>query len=227
MMTRKFLIPVWGACLLLPMILSAYAAEQVFPLDAGQRNNSKFLKKSLEKLSNIAGFNCHFDQLIAYNDGSSQSYSGELAVRKPGRFRWQYRLPYEQLYIGDGEVIWHYEADLMQAERLSDLESVDPVVMRLLDGRIAFSDIHLLRQERDQGLNVRRYQIQIGDAPAVWLGLSRYGDLSSIERQDVLGNSNRITLSTCSFIAPAENLFSFTPPDGVEVLDLRTNNLTE
>jgi outer membrane lipoprotein carrier protein len=219
-MIRKFLILIWGACLLFPMILSA-SAEQVFPLDARQNSDSKFLENSISKLSNMAGFKCHFDQFIAYSDGGSQSYSGELAVRKPGLFRWQYRQPYEQLYIGDGEVIWHYEADLMQAERLSDLESVDPVVMKLLDGRIAFSDIHVLRQEHDKGLNIWRYQVQIGDAPAVWLGFSRYGNLSSVERQDVLGNSNRMTLSTCSFIAPAANLFSFTPPDGVEVLDLR------
>lgn len=226
-MSQKFLILVWGACLLFPMVFSAYAAEQVYPLNNGQNNSSKFLKQSLEKLSSMAGFNCHFDQLIAYNDGGSQSYSGELAVRKPGHFRWQYRQPYEQLYIGDGKVIWHYEADLMQAERLSDLESVDPVVMKLLDGQITFSDIHVLRQEHDKGLSARRFQIQIGDVPAVWLGFSKHGDLSSIERQDVLGNSNRISLSTCSFIAPAVNLFSFTPPDGVEVLDLRSNNLTE
>ena len=227
MMIQKFLILVWGACLLFSMMLPVSAAEQVFPLASGKNDNSKFLKKSLEKLSNMAGFNCHFDQRIAYDDGSSQSYSGELAVRKPGHFRWQYRQPYEQLYIGDGKVIWHYEADLMQAERLSDLESVDPVVMRLLDGRIEFSDIHVLRQEHDERLNIWLYQVQIGDAPAVWLGFSKYGDLSSVERQDVLGNSNRMTLSTCSFIAPAANLFSFTPPDGVEVLDLRTNNLTK
>jgi outer membrane lipoprotein carrier protein len=226
-MIQKVLILVWGACLLFPMMLPASADEQVFSLDAGQNKNSKFLENSIDKLSAMAGFKCHFDQFIAYNDGGGQSYSGELAVRKPGYFRWQYRQPYEQLYIGDGEVIWHYEADLMQAERLSNLESVDPVVMKLLDGRIAFSDIHVLRQEHDEELNVWRYQVQIGDAPAVWLGFSRYGDLRSIERQDVLGNSNRITLSTCSFIAPAANLFSFTPPDGVEVLDLRTNNLIE
>jgi outer membrane lipoprotein carrier protein len=226
MMIRKFLILIWGACLLFPMILSA-SAEQVFPLDARQNSDSKFLENSIKKLAGMAGFQCHFDQLIAYGDGSEQSYSGELAVRKPGLFRWQYRQPYEQLYIRDGEVIWHYEADLMQAERLSDLESVNPVVMKLLDGQISFSDVHMLRKEYDEGLNIWRYQVQIGDGPAVWLGFSRFGDLSSIERQDVLGNSNRMSLSTCSFIAPAANLFSFTPPDGVEVLDLRTNNLTE
>jgi outer membrane lipoprotein carrier protein len=206
---------------LFPIILSASAEEQVLALDGRQNSDSKFLENSINKLSNMAGFKCHFDQLIAYTDSSDQSYSGELAVRKPGFFRWQYRQPYEQLYIGDGEVIWHYEADLMQAERLSNLESVDPVVMKLLDGRISFSDVQMLRQERDEGLNVWRYQVQIGEGPAVWLGFSRFGDLSSIERQDVLGNSNRMTLSTCSFIAPAANLFSFTPPDGVEVLDLR------
>lgn len=226
-MIQKFLVLVWGACLLFPMMLSASATEQLFPLDARQNSGSEFLKNSFKKLSDMAGFKCHFDQFIIYNDGGRQSYSGELAVRKPGRFRWQYRQPYEQLYIGDGEVIWHYEADLMQAERLSDLESVDPVVMKLLDGRILFSDVHVLRQEYDEGLNIWRYQVQIGDAPAVWLGFSRYGDLRSIERQDVLGNLNRMTLSSCSFIAPAENLFSFTPPDGVEVIDLRANNLAE
>ncbi len=220
-MIQRFLILVWGACLLLPIILSASAAEQVFPLDSRQKNDSKFLEESIKKLSTIAGFKCHFDQFITYNDGGSQSYSGELAVRKPRRFRWQYRQPYEQLYIGDGKIIWHYEADLMQAERLSNLESVDPVVMKLLDGRISFQDIHVLRQEDSESLNIWRYQVQIESAPVVWLGFSRYGDLSSIERQDVLGNSNRITLSTCSFIAPDENLFSFTPPEGVEVLDLR------
>ena len=218
---------IWGACLLFPMMLSASAAEQVIPLDARQNSDTEFLKNSIKKLSGLAGFKCHFDQLIVYNDGGAQRYSGDLAVRKPGRFRWHYRQPYEQLYIGDGEVIWHYEADLMQAERLSDLESVDPVVMKLLDGQILFSDVRLLRQEHNEGLNVWRYQVQIGDAPAVWLGFSRYGDLRSIERQDVLGNLNRMTLSTCSFIAPAANLFSFTPPDGVEVLDLSTNNLIE
>jgi outer membrane lipoprotein carrier protein len=99
--------------------------------------------------------------------------------------------------------------------------------MKLLDGRVLFSDIRILRREHDKRLNVWRYQVHIGDTPAVWLGFSKYGDLSFIERQDELGNLNRMTLSTCSFIAPAANLFSFTPPDGVEVLDLRSENLAE
>jgi len=220
-MIRRLLALTLGIYLLFPAMVSASAVEQVWQLDAEQGDDSDFFRQSIKKLSDTPGFNCNFDQLIVYTDGGGQRYSGELAVRKPGHFRWQYRQPYEQLYVGDGKVIWHYEADLMQAERLSNLEAVDPVVMQLLDGRISFSDIHILRQEHDKKLNLWRYQVHIGDAPAVWLGFSRHGDLSFIERQDVLGNSNRITLSACSFIAPAANVFSFTPPDGVEVLDLR------
>jgi len=220
-MMQGFLALIWIAGLLVPAALSASTVEQVWQLDAEQSNETDFFKDSIKKLSDISGFKCHFDQHIVYTDGGGQRYSGELAVRKPGRFRWQYKQPYEQLYVGDSKLIWHYEVDLMQAERLSNLDAVDPVVMQLLDGRVSFSDIRILRQEHDKKLNIWRYQVHIGDTPAVWLGFSRHGDLSFIERRDVLGNSNRMTLSTCSFIAPAENLFSFTPPEGVEVLDLR------
>jgi len=226
-MIRRLPALLFTVGLMFPAMLTASTVEQVRPLDTKQSDDSVFFKASIKKLSDIPGFECHFDQLIVYIDGGNQRYSGELAVRKPKRFRWHYRQPYEQLYIGDGEVIWHYEADLMQAERLSNLESVDPVVMKLLDGRVLFSDIRILRREHDKRLNVWRYQVHIGDTPAVWLGFSKYGDLSFIERQDELGNLNRMTLSTCSFIAPAANLFSFTPPDGVEVLDLRSENLAE
>ena len=220
-MMQRFLAAIWVVVLLCPGPLAAATVEQVFPLDAEQNDDREFFRESLKRLSELAGFKCYFDQLITYHDGGSHRYSGELAVRKPGRFRWHYRQPYEQLYVGDGKVIWHYEADLMQAELLSNLEAVDPVVMKLLDGRVSYSDMHVLRQEHDEQLNVWRYQVRIGDGAAVWLGFSEHGDLSLLESQDVLGNSNRITLSTCSFIAPAENIFSFTPPAGVEVLDLQ------
>ncbi|PJA34913.1 MAG: LolA, partial [Zetaproteobacteria bacterium CG_4_9_14_3_um_filter_53_7] len=165
--------------------------KQVLDLDGQQtvqqRESGDFFKKSINRMAALPGFQCHFDQMMVFTDGGGQRYAGELAVLKPKRFRWQYAEPYEQFYVSDGNGIWHYEPDLMQAERLDNLESVDPAVMKLLDGRITPADLQVLRHESDAKLEIRRYQVRIKGSEPVWLGFSRTGDLILIERDDVLG----------------------------------------
>ena len=203
-----------------------YAAElkPVENRDGYEQSPDVFFSNSINRLSGLAGFQCQFDQLMVFSDGGSQHFSGEVAVLKPKRFRWSYHQPYEQLYVGDGSVIWHYEPDLLQAERLNDLDQVDPAVMKLLDGRVSVKDVDILNQRQDSELETRHYQVRIGDSAAVWLGFNKLGDLIAIERKDMLGNSNRMSLSECSYVAPSVNLFSFAPPEGVDLLDLRTAN---
>jgi len=187
----------------------------------GAAAEDAFFQQSMAKLSGLAGFQCRFEQQMQFSDGGSQQYSGELAVRRPGMFRWQYQLPYEQLYVGDGSVIWHYEPDLMQAERLGNLESVDPVVMRLLDGRLSAMDINIV-DKRDEHDGLKHYQVALESTAPVWLAFATDGHLRSIERNDVLGNINRMLLNNCAYIAPSKNLFSFSPPADVDVLDMRS-----
>jgi len=200
----------------------AATVKQEWQLDGYQHQQGDFFENSIKRLSKLPGFSCRFDQLMVFTDGGGQHYAGDLAILKPKRFRWHYNQPYEQLYLGDGRSIWHYEPDLMQAERLNNLEAVDPTVMRLLNGQITLSAIKVLKREYDKQLDIRRFQVSIEQSPSVWLGFSKYGDLVYIERQDMLGNRNRMRLSKCSYIAPTANLFSFTPPAGVDVLDLRS-----
>jgi len=183
-------------------------------------SSDAFFQHSLAKLGEIPGFQCRFEQRMQFSDGGSQQYSGELAVRKPGMFRWQYKLPYDQLYVGDGKVIWHYEPDLMQAEKLADLEAVDPVVMRLLDGRLALKDITIVEYKLDTKNQLRRYLVELAADSRVWLAFLQDGSLRYIERDDVLGNTNRMQFSECAYIAPSKNLFSFSPPADVDVLDI-------
>jgi len=189
-------------------------------LQAGETGQT-FFSKSLEKLNALSGFQCRFEQRMMFADGGVQQYSGELAVRRPGKFRWQYKLPYEQLYVGNGSVIWHYEPDLMQAERLVDMESVDPVVMRLLNGRMSVKNLHVLDEQKDAGNRLWRYQVDLGESAPVWLAFAEDSSLVYIEREDVLGNANRMILKDCAYIAPSENLFSFSAPEGVDVIDMR------
>ena len=44
----------------------------------------------------------------------SQTTSGTFAFRRPGKFRWAYDKPFDQLIVGDGERVWVYDRDLNQ-----------------------------------------------------------------------------------------------------------------
>jgi outer membrane lipoprotein carrier protein len=40
--------------------------------------------------------------------------SGTFTFLRPGKFRWSYEKPYEQLIVGDGDKVWIYDRDLNQ-----------------------------------------------------------------------------------------------------------------
>src|SRR5438445_10467746 len=44
-----------------------------------------------------------------------QEAKGSFALLRPGRFRWVYDKPVDQLIVGDGERVWIYDRDLKQA----------------------------------------------------------------------------------------------------------------
>ncbi len=173
------------------------------------------LRQSLEHLAALPGFSCSFEQVLLFSDGSRQNYSGSLAVRRPMRFRWHYTKPYEQLFVSNGSRIWHYEPDLMQVRILRDMEEVDPVVMRLLDGSIGADDVELMEADTAG----RRYHVRLGGKNLVWIGLTIAHRLSYVESVDVLGNRNRIRLLGSSEIQPEASEFTFTVPPGVDVLN--------
>ncbi|MHB8760618.1 MAG: outer membrane lipoprotein chaperone LolA, partial [Thiobacillus sp.] len=56
-----------------------------------------------------------FTQTVAdRNNRVTQQARGKMAFARPGKFRWDYREPYEQVIVGDGARLWLYDADLDQ-----------------------------------------------------------------------------------------------------------------
>ena len=179
------------------------------------------LQRALTRLAQARGFTARFEQEISFRGGGAQRYRGEVAVLRPGRFRWRYTSPYEQLYVSDGQRIWHYEPDLMQVQVMRSLQGVDPTVMKLLDGSIDPRQLTVLDIARDAG-GARRYHARVGDV-TVWIGLAGRASaarLAYVERVDALGNRNVIRLLEMKLAPPPASLFAFTPPRGVDVLPL-------
>ncbi|GAB4173181.1 MAG: outer membrane lipoprotein chaperone LolA [Rhodocyclaceae bacterium] len=74
-----------------------------------------------------------FEQTVSSNGARAPSRaSGTLAFSRPGRFRWVYRQPYDQVIVGDGEKLWIYDRELNQ------------VTVRSLDAALGASPAALL-----------------------------------------------------------------------------------
>jgi outer membrane lipoprotein carrier protein len=59
-----------------------------------------------------------FTQQVIDSSGSvEQKASGTVQFQRPGKFRWTYDKPYEQLIVGDGAKLWIYDKDLDQVTR--------------------------------------------------------------------------------------------------------------
>ena len=53
-------------------------------------------------------------EVLDQNGKRIQSASGVMQFQRPGKFRWTYQKPYEQIIVGDGEKFWLYDVDLNQ-----------------------------------------------------------------------------------------------------------------
>lgn len=184
------------------------------------------LAAALNRFTGARGFSCNFEQTIRFSDGSRQVYRGALAVLPPGRFRWRYSEPYEQLFVSDGKQIWHYEPDLMQVNVFKRMQGVDPAIMQLLDGSLNLRDVALIGSgtgtDAGAGEGVHRYYVRIGAKTKVWLGIARR-HLAYVESMDALGNRNRISLLHMNPRSPSRALFTFQAPSGVDVVTAGKN----
>jgi outer membrane lipoprotein carrier protein len=63
----------------------------------------------------VQTFGAEFTQVVSDDTGAViQDSAGSVVLARPLRFRWDYRSPFEQLVVSDGDTLWFYDADLEQ-----------------------------------------------------------------------------------------------------------------
>jgi outer membrane lipoprotein carrier protein len=150
-----------------------------------------------------------------------QQSTGSMQFSRPGKFRWQYDKPYEQLIVSDGAQVWLYDRDLNQ------------VTVRRLDRALGSSPAALLAGsneiEKSYALSGIGHQEGLDWLEAVprtrdtvfekiRLGFGKAG-LEAMELRDQFGQITVIKFSTIERNAklPPES-FRFTPPAGADVI---------
>jgi outer membrane lipoprotein carrier protein len=93
--------------------------------------------------------------------GESEEARGTVAFKKPGRMRWDYRAPQEQLIVSDGTTLWIYQpADhqVLKAPFKAAFMSTTPVSFLAGVGRIS-DDFHAERDSR--GCSAGRIHVKL------------------------------------------------------------------
>lgn len=205
---------------------SAFAALALCLLTgAAQAANVELGKqKATQFLQGLQGLQAQFKQTLA--DGSGQvtdTSNGTLAIKRPNRFRWDYRDPHEQLIVSDGTRVWVYDSDLEQVtvRKLDVALSSTPAM--LLSGESALEDnFNVVDAAQRDGLLWVTMQPKRNDTDfkSVRLALTATGnELRAMELADKLGQTTLLEFSQFERNPPLDpSRFVFKVPPGADVI---------
>ncbi len=176
-------------------------------------------------------------EVLDQNGKRIQSASGIMQFQRPGKFRWTYQKPYEQLIVGDGAKFWLYDVDLNQ------------VTVRKLDAALGSSPAALLSgsneiergftltengnrdglewlQATPKGLDIKGQNSkgqgskdQDSSFNQILMAFNAQAELVVMELNDMFGHKTVLRFSAMQRNPKlSEQQFRFTPPKGADVL---------
>lgn len=174
-------------------------------------------------LAGLSSWSADFAQTIDDGHGKVlRSAAGKFYLQRPGRFRWDYSDPSEQLVLADGKQIWFYDKDLAQANVRDMDATLASTPAMLLSGGGAVSDQFDITSLPASG-GLQWFQLipkhPETDFQLVRIGFDKDGELASMFLADKLNQITQLTF-THPMRNPkfAQDLFSFSPPPGVDVI---------
>jgi outer membrane lipoprotein carrier protein len=195
------------------------------PASAAQAVASPAAAAEVEKyLSGLASWTADFEQTIDDGHGNIlRSAAGRLYLERPGKFRWDYAKPSEQVILADGKQIWFYDKDLAQANVRDMDTSLASTPASLLSGSGSVStQFNVTALPPSRGLQWFQLVPKHADTDfqLVRIGFDK-GELRSMFLADKLNQITQLTFFNSKRnekLAP--DLFTFVPPAGVDVIGL-------
>jgi outer membrane lipoprotein carrier protein len=173
-------------------------------------------------LSSTQSARAEFEQQVYGRDGRmTQASKGSFVFQRPGRFRWTYARPVDQVIVGDGERVWIHDRDLNQVTVRRISKALGSTPAALLAGS---SDVEKAFALSDAGTRdgLEWLEAKPKDADAgferIRMGFSANG-LAAMELTDNFGQTTRLRFSNLQRnpkVDPSE--FRFEPPAGADIL---------
>ncbi|HTO18955.1 MAG TPA: outer membrane lipoprotein chaperone LolA [Pseudomonas sp.] len=187
-----------------------------------QADNAAAVKRLTDLLGKSQTLSGRFSQLTLDASGTNlQESTGEMALKRPGQFRWHTDPPLEQLLVSDGKQVWLYDPDLEQVtiQKLDQRLTHTPAL--LLSGDVSrISDNFEVSYQETSGVADFILRPKARDSLFDNLRLSfRNGVINDMQLIDSVGQRTNILFSGVRVNPPLEQkLFSFQPPPGTDVI---------
>jgi outer membrane lipoprotein carrier protein len=163
-----------------------------------------------------------FSQVVLDRAGQArQQASGTMVFSRPGKFRWTYDKPYEQLIVGDGVKLWVYDKELEQVTVKQLGEALGSSPAALLAGNNEIEKFFSLSDAgaRD-GLDWLEAVPKSKDTTFEFIRMGFAGStLKVMELKDNFGQRTVIRFDKLERNPKlSADQFKFTPPKGADVI---------
>jgi outer membrane lipoprotein carrier protein len=181
------------------------------------------IEKLKEFIAHTHSAEANFTQVVQDQNGKRmQSAAGLMQFQRPGKFRWTYQKPYEQIIVGDGAKFWLYDVDLNQVtvKKLDAALGSSPAA--LLSGNNEIERGFILKENGNRdGLDWLQAsaKTQEGSFGKILMAFNKEAELVIMELNDAFDHKTilRFTHMQHNPKIPAQQ-FQFTPPKGADVL---------
>ncbi len=163
-----------------------------------------------------------FSQTVTSTDGArKKTSSGQFEFLRPGRFRFNYTQPFEQLIVADGVKVWIFDADLNQASSRKLAQALGATPAALLTGASLDGDFVLTPQPAKDGLDWALATPKAKDGPFQSMRVGFKGrELQAVEIVDSFGQRSLLKFSRFEpNVALDAAHFNYTPPSGADVIE--------
>ncbi len=151
-----------------------------------------------------------------------ETSSGRMLMQKPGRFRWDYHEPYEQLIVADGDRLWHYDSDLEQVTVRRLNKALNATPLALLSGAAPLEEAFSIEKgPKEKGMQwyvLHPHDTQ-SDFKTLRVAFDQNRDLKAIELEDAFSQRTRLSFQGLQRNVTIDpGLLRFVPPVGVDVV---------
>lgn len=150
--------------------------------------------------------------------------SGTFEFARPDRFRFNYRKPFEQTIVADGQTLWLYDADLRQVTQRKQAQVLGSTPAALI---ASAPDLATLRRDFELQAAGEKDGVQWvqatprnkeGQLHGMRVGF-RGDQLAALEILDSFGQRSMLTFSKMEVNAPVgPEVFNFKPPQNADVV---------
>lgn len=180
------------------------------------------VQKLTQLLNQAQTITARFSQLTLDGGGTQlQETAGQLALKRPGLFRWHTDEPMEQLLVSNGEKVWLYDPDLEQVTIQTLDQRLTHTPALLLSGDVSKISQNFEISHKEGG-NVIDFILKPKSKDSLFdsLRLSfRDSVLNDMQLIDSIGQRTNILFLNVKMNEPLDDKqFSFDIPAGADVI---------